>query len=170
MALQTFVAGLHWVRHFCWQRFNNSCFKSFQYLRVFIPAVSCFKNYITRFTVLLLALQILNLSVQSRPLTDSSDGYLLGHSQLVNPIDHLLEYVVERMMHRKNAFPEDGKHSENAPMQFEKTTAFNLYLSCYTSIKIETPVHHIHPTHRDAYSEGYYYLFASEINPPPPKV
>ncbi len=141
-------------------------------MRVSIYLVNCFKKHITRFTVLLLALQILNLSVQSRPATDANDSYMLSHSHQENPIDHLLEYVIERVMKDKNAFPEDANTEKRGrdPMQFEKTTAFNLYLSYYTSIKIETPVHHILPTHQDAYAEGYYYLFASEINPPPPKV
>jgi hypothetical protein len=120
--------------------------------------------------VLLLALQIMNLSVQSRPTLGTNDSFLLGHGSMVNPIDHLLEYVLERVLHRKNAFPEDGRNKEHRdPMQFEKTTTFNLYFSYY-AIQIENPVHTIILTHRDAYTEGYNYLFASEINPPPPKV
>ena len=137
---------------------------------VFITPVSCFKKYITRFTVLLLALQILNLSVQSRPSSDTNDSYMLSHTQLVNPIDHALEYIVERIMHHKNAFPEDGKAHSQDPIHLEKTTAFNLYLSPYYTPVMATTSHPIMLTHKDAYAEGYDYLFASEINPPPPKV
>lgn len=129
-----------------------------------------FKIHIRRFAVLVLALQILNLSVQSRPATDTNDSFMLSHTYQINPVDHLLEFIMERIMHKKNAFPEDNKHQHRDPMQFAKTSPYNLYHASYYSIQIETPVHHILPTHRDAYAEGYNYLFVSEINPPPPKV
>lgn len=135
-----------------------------------ITPVSCFKNHITRFTVLLLALQILNLSVQSRPASDTNDSYMLSHTHLVNPIDHALEYIVERLMHKKDAFPEDGKAHSQDPIHLVKTTAFNLYLSYYHTPLVATTSHPLLLTHKDAYAEGYDYLFASEINPPPPKV
>lgn len=128
------------------------------------------KKHIVRFIVLLLALQILNLSVQSRPTSDTNDSFMLGHSQLVNPIDHALEYIVERIMNKKNAFPEDGKSNSQDPIHVEKTTSFNLYFAYYDIQHIGATVRPIILTHRDAYAEGYHYLFASEINPPPPKV
>ena len=139
-------------------------------MQVSFTSVSCIKKYTTHFIVLLLALQILNVSVQSRPANDTNDSYMLSHTHLVNPIDHALEYIVERILHKKNAFPEDGKAHRQEPIHLVKTTAFNLYFSCYHTPLLATTSHPLMLTHKDAYAEGYNYLFASEINPPPPKV
>lgn len=117
---------------------------------------------------MLLALQILNLSVQSRPANDSNDGFMLSHSTVDNPVDNAIEYIVERVMNFKNAFPEYGKQSHQDPMQFNKTASFNLYFAYY-NIYIEKIYQPLVLMHQDIYKEGYHYLFASEINPPPPK-
>lgn len=92
---------------------------------------------------------------------------MLSHSSVANPVDHALEYVVERIMKKKNAFPEDTKKHHQEPFM-SKIGSFNLYFSYY-SIKIDKVHHNIVLMHPDIYKEGYHYLFASEINPPPPK-
>lgn len=126
-----------------------------------------FNIHITRFILLVLALQILNLSVQSRPTNDTNDSFMLSHNALANPIDHAVEFIVERIMKKKNAFPEDTKRQDQEPF-VSKMATFNLYFSYYT-IQIERTHPQVVLMHEDIYKEGYHYLFASEINPPPPK-
>ena len=62
-----------------------------------------FRLHITRFIILILALQILNMSISCR-VTNDSFFYQINDS--VNIADHALEYIIEDVMGFKNAFPE----------------------------------------------------------------
>lgn len=125
-----------------------------------------FKNIITRTIVLILALQILNMSISCRITNDS---FFSKIDNSVNIADHALEYIIEDVMGFKNAFPEIKENQQQHHVSnTQKVQEFKLFSfqpiidNCY-STKISTDKYSlliIHP-----YNE-----YAWEINPPPPKV
>ena len=125
-----------------------------------------FKLNITRFTVLILALQILNMSISCRITNDSFFSQL---DNSVNIADHALEFILEDLMGFKNAFPEIKENKQQHHVtNTQKVQEFKLFSfqpkmeNCF-STKISTDKYSlliIHP-----YNE-----YAWEINPPPPKV
>ena len=124
-----------------------------------------FKKYITRFIILILALQILNMSISCRITNDSFFSQI---DDSVNIADHALEFIVENVMGYPNAFPERKENRQQHHVSnTQKIQEFKLfsYQSCNItrhSTIISTDNYSlliIHP-----YNE-----YAWEINPPPPK-
>ncbi len=124
------------------------------------------KVHINRFIVLILALQILNMSISCR-ITDESFFSEIDNS--VNIADHALEYIIEDVMGFKNAFPEikenKQQHHVSNTQKVQELKLFSFQpkiVSSYAS-KIAT----------DKYSLLIIYPYneyAWEINPPPPKL
>ncbi len=124
--------------------------------------MSIFKQHITRFITLLVALQLLNLSIYAQ---DFKPNNAAAGSEEVNITETVAEYVVEVMLGHKNAIPEQSQHHKD--LHFHKHVSFKaISLSshyrlpelqqrnCVCAVPIK---------------ESYCYLYFSEINPPPPK-
>lgn len=124
------------------------------------------KIYFTKFIVLIVALQILNMSISCRIANDS---FFSKIDNSVNIADHALEYIIEDVMGFKNAFPEVKENKQQHHVSnTQKVQEFKLFSFqpkidiCY-STKISNDKYFlliIHP-----YNE-----YAWEINPPPPKL
>jgi hypothetical protein len=124
--------------------------------------LNALKYHIARFLLVVVAIQVLNVSVYPDVLqwTRSENA-----SNLPNEMDSLVEYVTEIVLGHENAFPEYA-HKHHKDLQVHKQ-AISLYSEeigdngtgiplTQSSIEWLTP---------DQYSYQYY----NEINPPPPK-
>ena len=124
-----------------------------------------FKKNITRFIILILALQILNMSISCR-ITNESFFSQIDDS--VNIADHALEFIIENVMGYPNAFPErkenKQQHHVSNTQKIQELKLFSFQPS------IVTP--HSAIISNDNYSLLIihpYNEYAWEINPPPPK-
>ena len=124
-----------------------------------------FKKYITRFIILILALQILNMSISCRITNDSFFSQI---DDSVNIADHALEFIVENVMGYPNAFPERKENRQQHHVSnTQKIQEFKLF--SYQSNNI---TRHSTIISTDNYSLLIihpYNEYAWEINPPPPK-
>ncbi len=121
-----------------------------------------FQNNICRFFAFLLALQILNMSIDSPNAqmpanTRSADDF--------NYIDTYVEFVAEVILKYDNAIPET-KNRQQKELQMQKQ--FELVFQ-----KIEPIVISFYSTKIKNrflnYTDKYAFQFIKEINPPPPK-
>jgi len=125
------------------------------------------KTYLLRVLLLVVAVQILNLSVYAHEFVSYAKGNTIGET---NQIDSLIEYVAEVVLDYKNAFPENGTltHPTRTSHQLKHSNvSFNLLISVRknTEIKRYCGITNIHIPSK----EDYKYLFEREIIPPPPK-
>jgi hypothetical protein len=117
------------------------------------------KTYIARCITLIVALQLLNLSIYAqdfKPIHNESG------SDETNITETIVEYVVEVMLGHKNAIPEQSQHhSFHKHLSFKAIKIGGEYrladLPKYCSVT-NVPL-----------MEPYDYLYLQEINPPPPK-
>jgi hypothetical protein len=118
--------------------------------------------------VFVLALQILNLSVYGNAFVQRTT---LKNGKIVleeNQIDSALEYVVEIMMKRADAFPEQkGNHTKNEQKTLKNS--FQLFTCCQQQEESETIEIPEEADKYAVYRNDYRYLYFKEINPPPPK-
>ena len=138
------------------------------------PYLDKFYTYGVKVIVLILALQMLNISVYSR----SYEYYAKdenGHTVIEeNQIDSFIEYITEVVLDFRDAFPEDTnslnlEHGGNykAPHTIMKNVM----------VQLAVPVHYTGwgqnepspATPKFSIYKDYYYQFSREINPPPPK-
>lgn len=128
--------------------------------------VKRFKTYTIQFVLIVVALQILNMSVSGRVTDDNAPLIVVDDS--VNIADHALEFVVENMLGFTNAFPEKKELKErHSPTCCQKLQLISLY-SFHPLIKIAPqesgPVSYF-PWIVNAYSS-----YLREIAHPPPKL
>ena len=126
---------------------------------------SC-KKYAFRFVLLVVALQILNMSVTCR-ITDDSFFSQIDNS--VNIADHAVEFIAENILGFTNAFPEvkEGRQQHHVS-NTQKTPDFKLF--SYKP-KPEVPVCTTQAC--NSYSLLIiqpYCEYLWEVTPPPPKV
>jgi hypothetical protein len=121
----------------------------------------------SRFVVLVIALQILNLSVYSGDFDIFSTTDTQKTIGEYNQIDFLIEYVAEIVLDHKDAFPENGVHNHHNSLVHQMKhicIKINNYKRNsdvdYCDISSSVPV---------SLKTEYKYLFANEIIPPPPK-
>lgn len=121
------------------------------------------RNHITRVIVFLLALQVLNLSINAPDFKQLSSP--VSEQAPTNITETAVEYVVEVIMGIKNAIPEQVQHHKD--LHFHKQVSFKtectplFYESSSLQVKSgKTAI---------PLQETYNYLFLQEINPPPPK-
>jgi len=125
------------------------------------------RTYIIKFLLLVVAIQVLNLSVHGRDYND--DCLELSTIGDVNEMDSLTEYVAEVLLDQKNLFPENGHHNRRSGMPHQ---AKHIVLKM-VSIKrrsCEQPFYITSSKVKIPTKVDYKYLFAREITPPPPKV
>ncbi len=122
------------------------------------------KNIISKFFVAVIALQILNLSVDSIDFQPISSDIVIGD---FNYINSMTEYVSEIVLGHKDAFPEYQNESSSSKAQLVKHLSVKLFQSTtdidFTKIFSESSSFNV------PLKEKYAFLFYKEINPPPPK-
>ena len=125
-----------------------------------------FKKYTTHFIFMVVALQILNMSVSGRII---DYNYPLGTvDDSVNIADHAIEFVVENMLGFTNAFPEKKELKErHCPTCCQKIQAITLF-SFQPSIQIS----HTIPgcSHYLQWTVNPFNHYLLEIAHPPPKL
>lgn len=124
--------------------------------------------YLKKFTLIILALQILNLSIYN------SDFYnfhtiTIEQQQDLNPVDSFAELIIESVDGYQNAFPESENQTEKQASGLKQTVSFTLIQldfftrlpekNCFTYEAKEKPC--------SPFRENYSYLFFEEINHPP---
>lgn len=121
-----------------------------------------FRSYTCRLLTFIVALQILNMSIDA-PNAEMPAGK--GSCDHFNYIDTYVEYVAEVILNFKNAIPEskDRNHKE---IQQHKHIEFAFQ-------KLQPLLHFYSKDNRKSSyqtsSDNYAYQFIKEINPPPPK-
>jgi hypothetical protein len=125
------------------------------------------KLYVSKFLLLVVALQILNLSVcggEDDALSSGGNTKVLGEA---NQIDCLAEYVTEIMFDSKNTFQENGVHNNNGnhslvlkhvnlkmcPSYYDYILIANFSTALILSVPLK---------------EDYRYLFSKKVIPEPP--
>jgi hypothetical protein len=103
------------------------------------------------------------MSIQAHP---ANEVMLANSYQDNNRIDDAVEYVVEILLHKKDAIPED-KHPKQDRSFHTKNIDFKLVVPQYHAIIPTLTVVEL----RKPFSnyKVYSYQFSTEINPPPPK-
>lgn len=124
------------------------------------------KTYFTKFIVLALALQILNLSICGG---EDATTLLVENSNTIgeqNQIDCLYEFVSEVILDYKNIVKESGAHNNNGNHSLLiKHLCFKLYPhNCTVKIPQFSPVRFSIYT----YKEHYKSLYCKEVIPQPP--
>lgn len=109
-------------------------------------------------------MQLLNLSIYAHDFTP-----LYSESQQAydtNVSETFFEFVIEEVLDHKNAIPEQT-NSPGKGFHFSKGVSFVAikFPPAYHLPEINQPLH----TMRIPLKEAYKYLYAREINPPPPK-
>ena len=125
--------------------------------------MSLIKKYSIRIITLLVALQLLNLSIYAQ---DFKPIYDEAGSDETNITETIVEYVVENILGHINAIPEQSQHHKD--LHFHKNVSFkaikfhSIDILADSSIRIaKLPV----PLH-----ESFDDLYMQEINPQPPKL
>ena len=126
--------------------------------------VNLFRIYLLRFVLLVVAVQILNLSVYGQDVIKPAQSNTLGE---LNQIDSMIEYVAEIILDYKNAFPENGTHNHQSHTSHQlKHGSFNMIsFRKGSDVKRFCRTSNIHIPSKEEYKN----LFTREIIPPPPK-
>ncbi len=121
-----------------------------------------FKNQISRFIAFLIAVQILNMSIDA-PSAQMKTGE--GKPDNFNYIDSYVEYIAEGILKYENAIPESKDRQQKELQQhkqfevvYQKVSP--IIISFFEVTTKETFLN---------FSDKYAYQFIKEINPPPPK-
>lgn len=126
------------------------------------------RTYSIKFLFLIVALQILNLSVYGNAYVETVVLKNNKKKTQINQIDSLAEYIVEIVLKHTNAFPEQkGNHTKNENKSFK--APFKIITRINVVEEKETKIASVTKPHSH-YSNNYDYLFFKEINPPPPKI
>lgn len=121
-----------------------------------------FRNYISKFFAFLIALQILNMSIDA-PAAMLPDN--MANSDF-NYIDTFVEYVAEVVLKFDNAIPE-SKDRQQKELQLHKQLEVVSFLK--VSNTLQAPFCEIEIRSYRHSDDKYAYQFVKEINPPPPK-
>lgn len=120
-----------------------------------------FKNHISRLFAFIVAIQILNMSIDT-PSAQVQSG---KGSDNFNYIDSYVEYITEVILKFENAIPESKNRQQKELQQhkqfevaFQKITPL---IITFFETKPEKKFSN--------YSDKYAFQFIKEINPPPPK-
>ncbi len=124
------------------------------------------KKYTTNFILLILALQILNMSITCR-IADDSFFSQIGDS--INIADHAVEFIAEDILGFSNAFPEVKENKQQHHVSYsQKVQEFKLF-----SFQTKLPIFNWSVQIAGNYSPCIVYPYSDylwEINPPPPKM
>lgn len=121
------------------------------------------RTYISRFTLLLLALQLLNLSIYAQ---DFKPIFCEAGSDEMNITESFTEYITEVLLQHKNAIPEQSQHHKD--LHFYKHISFKA-IGAIAQYRLPEPEDLAYMS-AIPLQQTYTYLHLQEINPPPPKV
>ena len=121
-----------------------------------------FQNYTCRFLTFIVALQILNMSIDSPSAQMPAS---IPNADDFNYIDTYVEFIAEVILKYDNAIPE-SKNREQKELQMQKQ--FELVFQKIEPLTISF-FDEITEKHFLNFSDKYAYQFVKEINPPPPK-
>ena len=122
-----------------------------------------FRHKIYRFFALVVALQILNMSIDSPSAQMPANA---PNHDSFNYIDTYVEFVAEVVLKYENAIPET-KNRQQKEWQMQKQ--FELVFQKIETITIPFYSKKEIQTSFISYSDKYAFQFIKEINPPPPK-
>ena len=125
-------------------------------------SVQTLKNYITRGITLLIALQLLNLSIYSQ---DFNPIYSGAGTEETNITETIVEYVVEVVLGHTNAIPEQTQHHKD--LHFHKQLSFKAISFERNDELTQVQIHisKLPVLLRESYQDEYF----QEIHPKPPK-
>lgn len=133
-----------------------------QHIFAFILVMRYFKNHISRLVAFVIALQILNMSIDA-PNAQMPVGK--ASSDNFNYIDTYVEYIAEVILKFDNAIPESKDRQQKELQQHKQfEVAFQKIVPITISFVEEKEQKHF-----SNLSNKYAYQFIKEINPPPPK-
>ncbi|MBS1495742.1 MAG: hypothetical protein JSU03_12570 [Bacteroidetes bacterium] len=123
--------------------------------------------YSKKFILIVLTLQILNISVNGCEYTQRFIDEKGRIETSKNQIDSLAEYVTEILLGHRNAIPEFKHNHTKNDQEMAKTQIqfFAHQIPEFISTKNSYPI----IVNYFCYNNQYYSLFYPEINPPPPK-
>jgi len=122
------------------------------------------KQIATKIFIALMALQIINLSIDAVEFQPIEAAITIGD---FNYLNSMTEYVSEVIMGIKDAFPEFQNQSSSSKSQIVKHLSIKLFEN--NSIVQAPSIFKQNNSYSVPLKEAYNYLFLREINPPPPK-
>ena len=120
-------------------------------------------NIITRLITFILALQILNMSIDAPAAQMRSDK---EDANNFNYIDTYIEYIAEVILKYNNAIPESGNREQKDLLQHKQ------FEIIYQAVEFQKPVRLgivNSENNKLPYTDRYSSRYIKEINPPPPK-
>jgi hypothetical protein len=120
------------------------------------------KKHIVRFITLVVAMQLLNLSIYAQ---DFKPIFNEAGSDETNITETFVEYIVENVLGHKNAIPEQSQHHKD--LHFHKHISFKA-ISTFSSMGLPDRQKN-NAVAAVRLQQSYDYLYLQEINPPPPK-
>jgi len=121
------------------------------------------KNIVAKFLLLVVALQVLNFSM------DSIDFHPHKHRNTISDFNYLnsmVEYFDEIILGNKDAFPEYCKHNARESQNIKH---FDVKICQQLTVKL-IPLQYVKDnTYRRSRNEFFTLLIIREITPPPPK-
>ena len=121
-----------------------------------------FKNNISRFIAFVIAVQILNMSIDA-PVAQMFPGNC--KTDTFNYIDTYIEYIAEVILKYENAIPESKDRQQKELQQHKQ---FEVAYQKISPITISFSEATTKATFLN-FSDKYAFQFIKEINPPPPK-
>jgi len=122
------------------------------------------KHITTKLFIALIAVQIINLSIDAVEFQPIATIVTIGDFNYLNSIT---EYVSEIIMGNKDAFPEFQKESASSKSQIVKHISLKLFTA--QNFLPNPAFKEISNAFIVPLNEQYSYLYFKEINPPPPK-
>ncbi len=123
------------------------------------------KNIALKLFIALLAIQIINLSIDTADFQPIAATITIGD---FNYLNSMTEYISEIIMGDTNAFPEYQKESSSSKSQLVKHISIKLQQDKIAAILFNhNTLAHVYLNPKN---ENYNFLFFKEINPPPPKI
>lgn len=121
-----------------------------------------FQNHICRIFTFIIALQILNMSIDAPGAQTTASS---ASSEEMNYIDTYVEYIAEVILKYTNAIPESKDRQQKELQQHKQfEVAFQKIVPIIISFAEEKAERHFVNL-----TDKYAYQFIKEINPPPPK-
>ena len=120
-------------------------------------------NNTIRLIIFILALQILNMSIDAPYVQMQSKK---ANTDNFNYIDTYVEYIAEVILKCNNAIPESGNRERKELLQHNQ---FEIIFQALEVQELVTLYIISSATNKSSHTDNYVYRFIKEIVPPPPK-
>ena len=121
-----------------------------------------FKIVFAKFITLIVALQILNVSIYAQDMGTFQQQNVIAYN---NEINSVAEYIGEVVLKHANSFPE---YPNDGHKNIQGLKHIDINTFSFPPYKVKT-VAKVFTEYTAPHSISYSYLFFKEINPPPPK-